>query len=189
MKLDRAFYDRPTLDVARACLGKWLFRKSRDVVLILRVIEVEAYMDVDDGASHSRNGATPRNQVMFGPAGHLYVYFVYGMHHCMNVVTESTGRGCAVLIRALEPMNHHSWLAQRRPKARNNDQLCNGPAKCCAALSVSLNENGLDLTGTEMWLEDRNERPLIESGPRIGIRHSKALPWRFWVAGHRGVSR
>jgi DNA-3-methyladenine glycosylase len=173
-RLGRRFYQRPTLTLAPALLGTWLCRRTDAGVLRGRIAEVEAY--TDDAASHCRaRRRTPRNAVMFGPAGYSYVYFTYGMHHCLNVVAETDGVPGAVLLRGLDGL----------PGA-------NGPGRLCRALGIDLRLNGVDLTrGASLWLEPgrrrRGER--IVRTTRVGIRHDVELPWRFYLLGSPGVSR
>ena len=168
------FFARPTLVVARALLGCRLYHRAGGRLLGGRIVEVEAY--TDDDASHCRGRRrTPRNAVMFGAAGHAYVYFTYGMHFCLNVVTEDEGTPGAVLIRGLDGIAD-----------------ANGPARLCRALDLDLRHNGLDLTrGAPLWLERGRPRASehIVQTVRVGIRHAADLPWRFYVAGSNGVSR
>lgn len=166
-------------------------RKVGDgTLLTARIVEAEAYQE-DDPASHSFRGRTNRTEVMFGPPGHAYVYFTYGMHHCMNVVTGSTGEGSAVLLRAAEPVEGLEEMARRRgtndPRA-----LCSGPGRLCQALGIDRAENGLDLVrGRLLWLlEGAPVAPsTINVGPRVGITSGTERPWRFSVQGDRFVSR
>jgi len=166
-------------------------RKVGDgTLLTARIVEAEAYQE-DDPASHSFRGRTNRTEVMFGPPGHAYVYFTYGMHHCMNVVTGSTGEGSAVLLRAAEPLEGLEEMARRRgtndPRA-----LCSGPGRLCQALGIDRAENGLDLVrGRLLWLlEGAPVAPsTISVGPRVGITSGTERPWRFSVQGDRFVSR
>lgn len=168
------FFARPTLVVARALLGCHLYHRAGRRVLGGRIVEVEAY--TDDDASHCRGRRrTPRNAVMFGAAGHAYVYFTYGMHFCLNVVTEDEGTPGAVLIRGLDGIAD-----------------ANGPARLCRTLGLDLRHNGLDLTrGALLWLERGRLRAgeHVVQTVRVGIRHAADLPWRFYVAGSNGVSR
>jgi DNA-3-methyladenine glycosylase len=162
------------LTVARALLGCWLCRRVDGRELRGRVVEVEAY--TDDEASHARNRRrTPRNGVMFGVAGHAYVYFTYGMHFCFNVVTERDGTPGAVLIRGLDGIDS-----------------ANGPARLCRSLSIDRRQNGVDLTtGETLWVEPGRrlrQEPVIQAS-RIGIRVAQTLPWRFYLAGSCGVSK
>jgi DNA-3-methyladenine glycosylase len=161
-----------------------------------RIIEVEAYHGAIDPASHAYRGRTPRNAVMFGPPGHLYVYFSYGMHWCANLVCGSAGDAQAVLLRALEPvtgldlMRQARWRTQRR---RDDRDLCRGPGRLCQALGIDGEDNGADLIGRDarIWVADDGiappEHPLAT--PRVGISVGEELPWRFVVEGHRASGR
>ncbi len=188
-KLDRDFFHRPVLDLAPALLGCILARRLDGGIARARIVEVEAYHQDGDAAAHSYGGPTRRNQVMFGTPGTLYVYLIYGIHYCMNVVAEREGVGAAVLLRALEPLEGIAALRARRPVARERD-LANGPGKLCAALGIDLSHNGLDLTGDTLWLEagSATTLPIVRS-TRIGITKSVDLPWRFHLAGHSCVSK
>jgi DNA-3-methyladenine glycosylase len=172
--LGRRFFSRPTLDLARALLGQTLCRRAGDAILRGRIVEVEAY--TDDPASHARGGRrTPRNAVMFGPAGHAYVYFTYGMHFCFNIVAAREGVPGAVLVRGLE-----------------GPAAANGPARLCRALQLDRAQDGVDLTlGAAVWVErgGRRRNEIIVQTTRIGIRAATELPWRFYLAGSPGVSR
>jgi DNA-3-methyladenine glycosylase len=190
-KLRRRFYARPSIVVARELLGRVLVRVGpRGSRISARIVETEAYEERDP-ASHSSIGRTPRNEVMFGPPGHLYVYFTYGMHFCMNVVTDRTGRGSAVLLRAAEPLEGMRTMARRR----GTDEprlLCAGPARLTEAFGIDRRSNGADLTeGGVLWLERgrRVRDELVEIGPRVGIRAAVERPWRFSVRENRYVSR
>jgi DNA-3-methyladenine glycosylase len=190
-RLPRSFFARPSPEVGPDLLGRILVRKVGDgTLLTARIVEAEAYQE-DDPASHSFRGRTNRTEVMFGPPGHAYVYFTYGMHHCMNVVTGSTGEGSAVLLRAAEPLEGLEEMARRRgtndPRA-----LCSGPGRLCQALGIDRAENGLDLVrGRLLWLlEGAPVAPsTISVGPRVGITSGTERPWRFSVQGDRFVSR
>jgi DNA-3-methyladenine glycosylase len=148
-----------------------------------RITEVEAYGGTDDAASHAVRGQTPRNAVMFGPAGVLYVYFTYGMHHCANVVTGPVGNAQAVLLRGIEPIEGTEEIRLRRPRARRDRDLANGPGKLCAAFDLDLRHNGLDLTkGPIAILDDGNTPTGVAIGPRVGITKAADTPWRWSVA-------
>ena len=182
--LPRSFYARATVDVARDLLGKLLVRTG-PVDRIARIVEVEAYLGVRDAASHARRGPTPRAAIMFGPAGVLYVYLVYGMHHCMNVVTETDGVAGAVLIRAAEPVA--GW------GDRGGERLLAGPGKVCAGLGITRAQNGISLLGgDEVFLtDDGAAAPAIEASARIGVDYAGS--WarrrlRFYIAGNPHVS-
>jgi len=190
-RLPRSFFTRPSPEVGPDLLGRILVRRVDDgTLLTARIVEAEAYQE-DDPASHSYRGRTNRTEVMFGPAGHVYVYFTYGMHHCMNVVTGSTGEGSAVLLRAAEPLEGLEEMARRRG---TNDprMLCSGPGRLCQALGIDRAENGLDLVrGRQLWLLEGAPVPpsMISVGSRVGITSGTERPWRFSVRGDRFVSR
>lgn len=143
MKLPRRFYDRDTLLVARELLGKRLVRVLRGKRLSGIIVETEAYIGEEDKASHAARGRTLRNQVMYGPPGHAYIYFVYGMHYCLNVVAEREGFAAAVLLRALVPQEGDEDMLRRR--SGRKDTLADGPAKLCQALAIDRRLNGMDL--------------------------------------------
>jgi DNA-3-methyladenine glycosylase len=193
-KLRRDFYRRSTLTVARELLGKRLVRVVDDQRLSGLIVEVEAYIGEDDAACHAARGRTPRNEVMYGPPGHAYVYFIYGMHHCLNVVTEEEGFPAAVLIRALEPLEGLEIMRRHR-SGRPDGELTNGPAKLCQALAIDREFNGLDLcTSQVLFIEEGRmvAQGEIGTSPRIGIRAdelAKRVPWRFYLKGNDFVSR
>lgn len=189
--LPRSFYRRPSLEVAPDLLGRTLARVLPDGTrLAATIVETEAYRE-DDPASHSYRGRTTRTEVMFGPPGRLYVYFTYGMHFCMNVVTGEEGEGSAVLLRAAEPMDGLERMAEHRGRG-DPRLLCAGPGRLCQAFAVGREQNGADLT---RWGELRIEWGLsvppggVVAGPRIGISVAREQPWRFVVAGSRFLSR
>lgn len=164
----------PVLDVAPRLLGATL--RHGDVAL--RLTEVEAYDGPDDPGSHAANGPTPRNRVMFGPPGHLYVYFVYGMHHCANVVCGPEGHAAAVLLRAGQVPGADPGLAR-------------GPAKLCRTLGLDTAMSGAPLGpgGVSLELGARLADHLVSRGPRVGLRRAAERPWRFWITGEPSVSR
>ncbi|MBA3605629.1 MAG: DNA-3-methyladenine glycosylase [Acidimicrobiia bacterium] len=176
--LEREFYARDALDVAPQLLHKVLAVGD----CAGRIVEVEAYR-ADDPASHSFRGRTPRNAAMFGPAGVLYVYFTYGMHHCANVVTGAAGDGQAVLLRAVVPLAGVELMRERRGR-RDDRSLADGPGKLCQAFGLDRTDDGTDLCAhpTTMILDDRTPPPPDPvTTPRIGIRHATDRPWR-WLA-------
>jgi len=189
--LPRSFYRRPSLTVAPDLLGRTLVRRLPDGTrLSARIVETEAYRE-DDPASHSFRGRTARTEVMFGPPGHLYVYFTYGMHFCMNVVTGPDGEGSAVLLRAAEPLEGLDWMAAARGTA-DPRLLCSGPGRLCQAMAIAREHNGIDLVaGPELRVERGApvEPDGVAAGPRVGIRMATERPWRFVVAGSRFASR
>jgi DNA-3-methyladenine glycosylase len=157
-----------------------------------RVVEVEGYRGRDDPASHAFGGQTARNATMFGPPGRLYVYFTYGMHFCANVVLGPEGDASAALLRALAPLEGLDEMRLARPRARNDRDLCNGPAKLCQALGIDRRYDGADLRsghqGVRLMEDGRPppEQPAV--GRRIGIRVGQETPWRWWVPGDPHVS-
>jgi len=174
--------------VAPDLLGRVLVRRSvPGPRLAARIVEVEAYAP-DDPASHAFRGRTERNAVMFGRPGHLYVYFTYGMHFCMNVVTGQRDEGSAVLLRAGEPLEGIDGMRDRRGRSSLHE-LCSGPAKLCQAFGVDRRMDGWDLVhGSEMWFLE-GEPVAAVSGPRVGIRVGLDRPWRFRAVGSSFVSR
>jgi DNA-3-methyladenine glycosylase len=188
--LSRRFFARPSPVLARDLLGRVLVRRLDGQVLSARIVETEAYQQ-DDPASHSFAGRTARNEVMFGPAGFLYVYFTYGMHFCMNVVTGRPGTGSAVLLRAAEPLTGEAVMVRRRGVSSKR-LLCSGPARLTQAFGVTREQNGEDLVdGGELWIAAGRPMPdeAVAVGPRIGIRLAADVPWRFLVLGSPFVSR
>lgn len=180
-KLPRSFYDRDTVLVARELLGKLLVHRSGGTERIGKIVEVEAYLGEHDLAAHSSKGLTERTKIMFGPPGHAYVYLIYGMHHCMNVVTERDGHASAVLLRALEPVE-------------NIIERTQGPGLLCRALGIDRRLNGYDLLSDDFFIAmpDMAETFSIVKGPRIGVEYAKH--WakrhlRFYIKGNPYVSR
>jgi len=195
-KLPRSFYIRSSLAVARDLPGLYLFRKSGKTLFAGRIVEVEAYRGTNDPASHAYRGMTPRNEVMFGEGGRLYVYFTYGMHYCCNVVTGAKGDAGAVLIRAVEPLAGIRAMNRRRSAGdgRNRDrrELCSGPGKLCQAFGIGRRENGIDLCGGTIWLARKGgENPprRIGRSRRIGISSGRKHLWRFFLPDTPFVSR
>ena len=182
MRLTRAFYDRPALAVARDLLGKVLVHDAGGRRRAGRIVETEAYVGPQDLACHASKGRTARTEVMFGPPGHAYVFLIYGMYWCFNVVTCAEGMGAAVLIRALEP------LEGLGPRARTD-----GPGKLCRELGISRVHNGADLRGGVLHIEHAPPVPPRSRarGPRIGVDYAgpwAAKPYRFWIRGNANVS-
>jgi DNA-3-methyladenine glycosylase len=177
----RRAFAGPATEVAPEVLAR---RLSDGRVLRARIVETEAY-EQDDPASHAYRGRTPRVRAMFGPPGHLYVYFTYGMHHCMNVVTGPKGTGSAVLLRAAQPLEGMDRMSVRRGTDRIVD-LCRGPGRFAQAFEVDRSFDGADLVrGSEIWIErdPRAASAIVRSGPRVGIRVGTDRPWRFWIDG------
>jgi DNA-3-methyladenine glycosylase len=188
--LPRSFYERPVLTVARAVLGRMLVRDAPEGRVAGRIVEVEAYSDGGDPASHARAGRTARNAVMFGPAGHAYIYFTYGMHHCLNLVTGRAGRAAAVLVRALEPVLGLDVMRRRRGAVPER-KLASGPGCVAKALGLTRAHDGCDLTRGPLWVSDlpsRRSGHRVAAGPRVGIRVGTESAWRFRLAGHPSVS-
>jgi len=184
--LPREFYARGAVDVARDLLGKILTHGKTAG----RIVEVEAYLGVTDRASHSWAGITPRTKVLFGPPGHAYVYFIYGMYECLNIVAEPVGDAGCILIRAVEPVAGIELMKRRRPKARKLEDLTSGPGKLTLAFGITRKQNGCDVTKGPITVREPEEAPKIEiaASPRIGIRHCAEWPLRFFENGNRFVS-
>ncbi len=182
----RSFYDRPTLTVARELIGVRLVRILDGHKLVGLITETEAYISERDQACHAKAGRTPRTAVMYGEPGHAYVYFTYGNHWMLNVVTERAGFPAAVLIRAIQPLEGEDLMSRRRS---GRDTF--GPGKLTQALGITRSENGLDLTGSasNLWIEAGVSVPnsLVTKGPRVGLNNTpepwKSKPWRFLVKG------
>jgi DNA-3-methyladenine glycosylase len=181
MILPRGFYERSTVDVARDLLGKVLVHGETAGV----IVETEAYLGGDDLAAHSAAGITPRTRVIFGPAGHAYVYLSYGIHECLNIVAEREGEPGCVLIRALEPVAGLEVMRARRPAARSDRDLASGPGKLTQAMGITRALNGADLTSGELTVREpvRKRRVEIEVTPRIGISKCVDWPLRFVATG------
>jgi DNA-3-methyladenine glycosylase len=192
--LPRSFYARDPRDLAPQLLNKLLVARTDDGVrLAARLVEVEAYCGSDDPGSHAYRGMTPRTEVMFGPPGHLYVYFTYGMHWCSNVVCNPAGGGGAVLLRALHPLDGLDAMWPRRPKAKRERDLCSGPARLTQALALTGDFDGVDLSKGPVLLLDDGTPPPADPGNsvRIGLSPGKGddSPWRWFVPGDPNVSR
>ncbi|HEY6843819.1 MAG TPA: DNA-3-methyladenine glycosylase [Thermoanaerobaculia bacterium] len=194
-KLPRDFYLQDTITVARALLGCVLWRRRRREILAARLVEVEAYLGANDAASHARRGLrSERNESMYLDGGHAYVYFTYGMHWCMNVVTQEADIAEAVLLRAAEPLQGIESMRKRRPKAKRDFDLMNGPGKLCAAFDIDRRFDGEPLDGDRLFLTARdievNEEEIAVS-PRIGVDgagDAAHWPLRFYLRGNRYVS-
>jgi DNA-3-methyladenine glycosylase len=184
--LGRDFYARPAVEVARDCLGKILIHRN----MAARIVETEAYLGTDDRAAHAWRGVTDRTRVLFGPPGHAYVYFIYGMYECLNFVAEEEGKAGCVLIRALEPIAGIAAMRRRRPTAKRVEDLASGPGKLTLALGITRKQNGADLTcGPLQVRRERIDRAFAtKTTPRIGIKHCAEWPLRFLIAGNKFVS-
>lgn len=188
-RLLRPFFARYTPDVARDLLGCLLVRRIDSEVLSGRIVEVEAYRGSDDPASHSYRGPTKRNSVMFGEAGHVYVFFSYGNHWCLNFTTEGEGQPGAVLIRALEPVEGIEEMKENRG-VQEVGLLTNGPGKLTEALSIDGAFNGEDLMkSTRLYVQGREEAVRVKASARIGISKGQTRHWRYFVEGNLFVSR
>jgi DNA-3-methyladenine glycosylase len=185
--LKRAFYQRNTIEVARDLLGKIVVHGPTAGI----IVETEAYPGGDDFASHSARGITPRTRVIFGPPGHAYVYFIYGMYQCLNLVCEPDGTPGCVLVRALDPLAGIGIMQSRRPAAHKVEDLASGPGKLTLALAITLQHNGADVTRGSLVVREpvENRRFEIRTTPRIGISQCVEAPLRFLIAGNRSVSR
>jgi DNA-3-methyladenine glycosylase len=192
VKLPRAFYEQKTLDVARQLLGKNLVRRHPDGTTIGRIVETEAYIGPEDKACHASRGRTARTEIMFGHAGHAYVYMIYGFHYMLNIVTEAADFPAAVLIRAVEPLRGVRLMQSRRRTERLRS-LASGPGKLCQAFAIDRALNGNDVCGQVLYLEDRGDVPSkVITTPRIGVDYAgqwKLKPWRFLIDGNEFVSR
>ncbi|MFD4577229.1 DNA-3-methyladenine glycosylase [Streptomyces sp. NPDC058417] len=195
--LPRGFFDRPVLEVAPDLLGRLVVRTTPEGPITLRLTEVEAYDGPNDPGSHAYRGRTPRNAVMFGPPGHVYVYFTYGMWHCMNLVCGPEGEASGVLLRAGEIVDGVELARVRRLSARTDRELARGPARLATALGVDRSLDGTDactpddtplrvLTGTPTRPDQ------VSNGPRTGVSgdggDAEAHPWRYWLTGDPTVS-
>lgn len=188
--LRRSFFARDVLTVAPDLLGRVVVRHTPDGAVAVRLTEVEAYAGPLDPASHAYRRTT-RSEIMYGPAGHVYVYFVYGMHWCANVVTGADGTASAVLLRAGEVIRGLPQARERRPSARRDTDLARGPAGLAAVLSLTGADTGIDLCDPDEPLELRagTRRPAsVARGPRVGVSVAADEPWRFIEAGHPTVS-
>jgi DNA-3-methyladenine glycosylase len=188
-RLECSFYERKTQIVAFELIGKVLVFGENGTRLSGRIVETEAYLGSEDLASHASRGVTPRNRVMFGPAGVSYVYFTYGNHHCLNIVTEEDGTPGAVLIRALEPVSGIEEMTKRRGGAKL-ELLTNGPGKLTQAFGITREHSGLNLTKKSFFIGEENSKEAIciKATQRIGITQAVDLPFRFYWMGNRFVS-
>lgn len=187
----RSFYARPTAEVARSLLGTILLHRTNDGLVAGVIVEVEAYLGQDDPAAHSSAGRTPRTRVIFGDPGHAYVYKIYGLHHCLNVVAEPGGTPGCVLIRALEPICGIDAMRSRRIAARRADQIASGPAKLTQAMGIGMEAYGADLLSEPLTIRLPHKEAEVEVGTtrRIGIRKAQELDLRFFIVDNEHVSR
>lgn len=192
-RLSRRFYSRETRVVAQDLLGRILYRDSEEGLVSGRIVEVEAYCGIDDPGSHAYRRVTPRNQIMFGPAGFLYVYFTYGMHHCANIVAEKDGVAGAVLLRAVEPTGGLDLMMARRGLA-DLKLLTKGPGRLCQAFGLDRSDNGIDVVDGPVWVSGtRKLKGNVQASIRIGLRPGMDQPWRYyeegpWVSGPKNIA-
>jgi DNA-3-methyladenine glycosylase len=192
--LPRHFYARQADEVARELLGCVLFRRYRRSLLAGRIVETEAYVGEEDQACHARSGRTKRNAVMYGPPGHAYVYFIYGMYDMLNVVCQPEGTPEAVLLRALEPLDGGDTMRRLRGVAGHPKRLADGPGKLCRALSVTRRQNGIDLLGEQLWIASGTleASESVQRSARIGVDYAgpdATRLLRFFIAGNAHLSR
>ncbi|MGI8679791.1 MAG: DNA-3-methyladenine glycosylase [Jatrophihabitans sp.] len=191
--VDRANLAGPAVRLAPRLIGAVVVSHVAGLEVAIGLTEVEAYEGAADPASHAFRGRTPRTAVMFGPPGHLYCYFTYGMHWCANVVCGTDGVAAAVLLRAGEVIWGHEAARARRPAARSDAELARGPARLAACLGLGAEQNGVDLCdpGSAVVLESvpARRRNGVLSGPRVGITQAADLPWRFWLSDAPSVSK
>ncbi len=203
-KVKKNFYNRETLKVAQKILGKFLVRKIGKKIISGKIVETEGYVGPSDLASHASRGKTARTAPMFGPPGHAYIYLVYGLNFCFNIVTERENYPAAVLIRAIEPADGIDLMRRHRQSLNNKNlnsqilnlkSLTNGPGKLCQALKIDKSLNNFDLTKNTLWLEDRGLKikpSEIVAAKRIGVDYAgkyKNKPWRFYLKGNPFVSK
>jgi DNA-3-methyladenine glycosylase len=184
MPLGKNFFNQPTINLAKALLGKILvFGDLRGII-----VETEAYLYRDDPGCHANRGQTSRNSPMFGPAGHAYVYLIYGMYHCLNIVSGKKGEGEAVLIRALEPVQGIPVMQKRR-KTKKIENLCNGPGKLTQAFGITRKHNNSSLLEGDLRIYNSRSKPVICTSARIGLSAGKELELRFYIKENRFVSK
>lgn len=192
-KLPREFYQQDAVSAAKALLGKVLVRRTPDGLTRARIVETEAYMGPTDAAAHSYQNRQPnRTRIQYGPGGYAYIFLIYGMHFCMNVVVNDAEHPEVVLLRALEPLDGIALMQRRRRKTHLTD-LCSGPGKLCAAMAIDRSCYGMDLCADELWLEEGTLRDgeHITATPRINVDYAgeaAAYPWRFVIRESRFLS-
>lgn len=192
MKLSRDFYQRSALEVAKDLLGCSLVHKSEEGITKGRIVEVEAYMGNQDPAAHSYNNRSARTEIQYGEGGFAYIYLIYGMYYCMNIVTNSINQPEVVLLRALEPLEGIELMKLRR-KTDKLYNLCSGPGKLCTAMGINKTHYGMDLCGEQLYLESSNQKDILEivASKRINIDYAveaKDYLWRYTIRDNRYVS-
>ncbi len=189
--LNNYFYQRDTVPLALALLGTLLIHESTEGITSGFIIETEAYLSKNDPACHAYRGKTKRNAAMFGPPGRAYVYFIYGNHHCFNVVSAAEGIGEAVLVRALEPVDGVELMKERRGKHHKVENLTSGPGKLCSAMNISREHNGISLQKPPLYLAKGKtvEKSSIDTSGRIGINQAQDKPLRFFLKNNLFLSR
>lgn len=193
-KLPKSFFRRPTLDVARDLLGKYLVVKHGRAIVSGKIVETEAYVGEDDKACHASKGRTPRTETLYKEAGTVYVYLIYGMYHCVNIVTEKKDFPSAVLLRAAEPAEGIEVMKKRR-KTEKETALCSGPGKLCQAFGITRGMNGETIAGDALWIEDRGVRVRgndVMEATRVAVDYAGPCadhPWRFYIKDSPFVSR
>lgn len=194
MKLARDFFERDTLIVARELLGKYLVHKTNEGETRGKIVEVEAYIGPNDAAAHTyKSLRSNRTEIIFGPGGFAYIYLIYGMYYCFNIVTNITEKPEAVLVRALEPVDGLELMKMRR-KVDDIHKLCSGPGKLCSAMGITKANNGADLCGNHLFILDNTSisKNQIVSTPRVNVDYAeeaKDYPWRFIIKGSKFVSK
>jgi DNA-3-methyladenine glycosylase len=191
VKLNKSFYTRDTVTVAKELLGKHIFKKSGKGFLVAKIVETEAYLGDEDPACHAFRKITKRNEPMFENGGITYVYFIYGNYYCFNVVTESEGIGAAVLIRGVEPINGIAAMKRNRGIIHKDYDLTNGPSKFCLAFDIDKKDNKIDLTKDKIFFAKyrKKEKIIINVAKRIGIREGAELPYRYFIKDNPFVTK
>ncbi len=191
-KLSRSFFARPAPVVARALIGMNLMRRLSHKVLAGRIVETEAYNGPDDLASHASRKSPHKAGILFGPPGKSYVYLIYGLHYCLNVITCPDAEAGAVLFRAVEPLHGIELMRQNRGQRAPERNLARGPGNLTKAFSIDKNLNGADFCGDELWIESAESEAEVASGSRIGVDYAgecASWPWRFWLKESPFVSK
>ena len=189
--LPREFYDVPALELARKLIGCLMVSRINDEFTTGLIVETEAYLSVNDPASHAARGKTPRTSIQWGLPGFTYVYLIYGMYHCMNIVSDPEGTAGCVLLRAIEPIHGIETMQERRTRAKTKIQLGNGPGKLTAALGVNLQHNAVDLTQNTLSICEHDEQRQIDicRSSRIGLSEGLDLPYRYYIKDNPFVSK